>query len=100
MFINIVIPNVLYNDFFFLCCSNGYRGLTSLFYLLAVICVLYCQESIYRLNAVIPVMFMVVAIHQLVMPKFTPSVATLTPDQIALSEKVQQFKKSLVDNED
>lgn len=74
--------------------------MSSLFYMLAVICVLYCQESIYRLNGVIPVMFMAVALHQLLMPKFKPSVVTMTPAQIELSEKVQKLKKSILGNDD
>lgn len=75
--------------------------MTSLFYMLAVICVLYCQESIYRLNAVIPVMFMAVALHQLLMPTFKPpAVATMTPEELELSEKVQKLKKTLLENDD
>uniref|UniRef100_U5EZS7 GPI inositol-deacylase n=1 Tax=Corethrella appendiculata TaxID=1370023 RepID=U5EZS7_9DIPT len=47
----------------------GYKPISSLFYILAVICVLYCQESLYRLNFIICTVYMLIAIHQLISPK-------------------------------
>lgn len=47
----------------------GYESLSQLFYLMAAICVIYCQDSIYRLSAIISSMFVVIALQQAFMPK-------------------------------
>lgn len=36
---------------------------------MAIIAVLYCQDSLYRLNAIISSMFIIIALQQLFMPK-------------------------------
>lgn len=43
----------------------------SLSYVMAIICVLYCQDSLYRLNAIIASMFIIIALQQFFMPKMT-----------------------------
>lgn len=50
-------------------CSHGYEPLTSLCYVMAIIAVIYCQDSLYRLNAIISSMFIIMALQQLFMPK-------------------------------
>lgn len=41
----------------------------SLCYMMAIICVLYCQDSLYRLNAIIASVFVIIALQQFFMPK-------------------------------
>lgn len=43
--------------------------MTSLCYVMAIIAVLYCQDSLYRLNAIISSMLIILALQQLFMPK-------------------------------
>lgn len=43
--------------------------MSSFCYVMAMICVLYCQDSLYRLNAIIASMFIVIALQQFFMPK-------------------------------
>lgn len=43
--------------------------MSSLCYVMAIIAVLYCQDSLYRLNAIISSMFIIIALQQLFMPK-------------------------------
>lgn len=49
--------------------SHGYDSMSSLCYVMAIICILYCQDSLYRLNAIIASMFIIIALQQLFMPK-------------------------------
>ncbi|XP_055304147.1 GPI inositol-deacylase isoform X2 [Sitodiplosis mosellana] len=48
---------------------HGYEPMSSLCYVMAIIAVLYCQDSLYRLNAIISSMFIIIALQQLFMPK-------------------------------
>ncbi|XP_065094786.1 GPI inositol-deacylase [Ochlerotatus camptorhynchus] len=50
---------------------SGYKLLSGILYIAAVICIIYCQISLYRLNFVIASTFAVITIHQLVGLKFT-----------------------------
>lgn len=43
--------------------------MSSLCYVMAIIAVLYCQDSLYRLNAIISSMFIIIGLQQLFMPK-------------------------------
>lgn len=54
---------------FYLVFSHGYEPMSSLCYVMAIIAVLYCQDSLYRLNAIISSMFIIIALQQLFMPK-------------------------------
>lgn len=47
----------------------AYKPISSLCYVAAVICVLYCQESIFRLNYVISGVFLIISLHQLLGPR-------------------------------
>lgn len=74
-------------------------------YMLAVICVLYCQDSVYRLNAIVATTFICFAVHQLVTPNAIRKVLggrptdtkTLTPEQIekAMAEIMAMEKELL-----
>uniref|UniRef100_A0A1Q3G1I1 GPI inositol-deacylase n=1 Tax=Culex tarsalis TaxID=7177 RepID=A0A1Q3G1I1_CULTA len=44
---------------------QGYKFLSAILYIAAVICILYCQGAIYRLNFVIAGVFIVITLHQL-----------------------------------
>jgi len=48
---------------------HGYNMLSGAFYGLAVGCILYCQDSLYRLNYVIPGVFIIITLQQLFFPK-------------------------------
>lgn len=77
--------------------------------MLAVICVLYCQDSVYRLNAVVAATFICFAVHQLVTPNAIrpelggPPTDTkkLTPEQIekAMAEIMAMEKELLGETE-
>lgn len=54
---------------FFFNSSHGYEPMSSLCYVMAIIAVLYCQDSLYRLNAIISSMLIIIALQQLFMPK-------------------------------
>lgn len=47
----------------------GYKVLSSLLYIAAVISVLYCQDAIFKLNYIITGIFIVIAFHQILSPK-------------------------------
>lgn len=47
-----------------------YNYISNIFYVLAVISVIYCQESVWRLNYLIAFAFALLAIHQVFAPKF------------------------------
>lgn len=47
-----------------------YKYLSYCLYTLAVISVLYCQESVWRLSYLIAFTFVLLALHQLISPKF------------------------------
>lgn len=49
--------------------SHGYEPMSSLCYVMAMIAVLYCQDSLYRLNAIISSVLFIIALQQLFMPK-------------------------------
>ncbi|KAL5277878.1 PGAP1 family protein [Megaselia abdita] len=43
---------------------HAYNFLGSVLYVCAVICIIYCQDSVYRLNGVISSVFLVMTVHQ------------------------------------
>lgn len=49
-----------------------YQHLSKLLYMFAVMCILYCQESTWLLNYIIALVFILIAIHQVVAPPFKP----------------------------
>lgn len=50
-----------------------YSYIANIFYVLAVVSVIYCQESVWRLNYLIAFAFALLAIHQLLAPKYKHS---------------------------
>lgn len=53
-------------NFFF---RIGYKYISSILYVIAVISVLYCQDAIYRLTYVITGTFVLIALHQVLSPR-------------------------------
>lgn len=74
--------------------------------MLAVVCVLYCQDSVYRLNAIVATAFICFAVHQLVTPNAIrkdlgcppKDTKKLTPEQIDKAmEEIMAMEKDLLD---
>lgn len=47
----------------------GYKAISAVLYIDAVLSLLYCQDSIYRLNYVIAGVFIIITLHQMLAPK-------------------------------
>lgn len=68
--------------------------------MMAIVCVLYCQDSFYRLNATITSIFIVIAAQQLFMPKIKKR-GELT-DNMAdteLMDRVRRLKEDMIASE-
>lgn len=65
---------------------------------MAIICVLYCQDSLYRLNAIISGMFIIIALQQLFMPKMQEKRKQIEETFIDadLMERVRRLKEDMV----
>lgn len=62
--------------------------------MLAAGCILYCQESVYRLNAVICTVFIILALHQFI----TPIIMAKSPEDEStekLSEKIEKLEEEI-----
>lgn len=68
--------------------------------MMAVICVLYCQDSFYRLNATLTAILIVVAAQQLFMPniKKRGDIKDNAPD-IDLMDRVRKLKEDMIASE-
>lgn len=68
---------------------------------MAIISVLYCQDSLYRLNAIISSMFIVIALQQVFMPKLKAKneVPVETNIDIDLLERVRRLREDMVVSE-
>lgn len=77
--------------------SWGYNVIASIFYMLAAGCVLYCQESVYRLNAVICTVFIIMALHQFLTPFLLrpQSIEDIDKPTENLVEKIEKLEKEL-----
>lgn len=53
--------------------SNGYSPVGSMLYLMAALCILYGQDSVYRLNAFLAATFVCLAAHQWMSPLHVPA---------------------------
>lgn len=56
-------------------------------------CILYCQESMYRLNAIICTVFIILSLHQILTP-----IVTITNEEIVtenLDEKIERLREEL-----
>lgn len=74
---------------------SGYKVISFSLYALSAISVLYCQNSVYRLNAFIPPVFVTIALHQIFGRKTSKYISLETPEQIELREKIEKIKQSL-----
>lgn len=74
--------------------SYGYNAIGTIFYILAAICVLYCQDSIYRLNSIISTVFMFVALHQIITP-IIPVIPSKSPEEVEMSNRIEKLKEEL-----
>lgn len=78
----------------------GYEPIGAMCYMMAVICVLYCQESFYRLNATISAIFLVVGAQQLFMPKMKKRGDVQVNDaDVELMDRVRRLKEDMVASE-
>lgn len=68
---------------------------------MAAICVIYCQDSIYRLSAIISSMFVVLALQQAFMPKMPEKKErpTETGIDIDLMERVRRLREDMAASE-
>lgn len=72
--------------------------MSTLCYLMAIICVIYGQDSIYRLNAIISSMFVIIALQQVFMPKIRVKneVKKENSIDIDLMERVRRLREDMV----
>lgn len=69
-------------------------------YMMAVVCVLYCQDSFYRLNATISAIFIVVACQQAFMPTIKKRGEIIdNPVDVDLMDRVRKLKEDMVASE-
>lgn len=68
----------------------GYKVISSTLYIIAVVSVLYCQEAIYRLNFIIPGIFVIITLHQVLAPKQK----RITEDMPSASEFFDKMKSN------
>ncbi|XP_055912888.1 GPI inositol-deacylase [Eupeodes corollae] len=74
----------------------AYNFVASILYACAAICVIYCQDSIYRLSAVIPAVFVMVFLHQIF--STTKSVESdFDPDVQEVQNRIDKMKAVLDD---
>lgn len=69
-------------------------------YMMAIVCVLYCQDSFYRLNATITSILIVVAAQQLLMPRIKKR-GELTENvaDTELLNRVRRLKEDMIASE-
>lgn len=74
---------------------SGYRVISSALYIGAALSILYCQNSVYRLNGILPSVFCIIALHQLFGMKNTYITPPETPEQIKIRENIDKLKNLL-----
>lgn len=62
-------------------------------YFFAAITIIYCQDSVYRLNSIISVVFAIVTLHQICGTVEKPKEET--PEELELRRKVQKIREDL-----
>lgn len=79
----------------------GYDSISTLCYMMAIICVIYCQDSIYRLSAIISSVFIVIALQQMFMPKMPEKLdkPIETDIDIDLMDRVRQLRDDMAASE-
>lgn len=73
----------------------GYRVISSALYIGAALSILYCQNSVFRLNGILPSMFCIIALHQLLGLKNTYTPPPETAEQIKIRENIEKLKNLL-----
>lgn len=73
----------------------GYRFISSALYIGAALSILYCQNSVYRLNGILPIMFAIIALHQLFGMKNKYITPPETPEQLKIRENIDKLKNLL-----
>lgn len=73
-----------------------YKVLSHFLYIFAASCILFCQDSVYRLNGIICGVFIVITIHQLLMPKKL-IIDEKDSANDNLMDKINQIKNLLVE---
>lgn len=73
--------------------SKGYTFLSNVLYFFAAIAIIYCQDSIYRLNSIISIVFAIITIHQVCGTVDKPKEET--PEELELSRKIQRIREGL-----
>lgn len=80
--------------------SVGYEPIGAMCYMMAVICVLYCQDSFYRLNATLSAIFLVVGVQQLMMPSIKKrGEVEQTEADVELMDRVRRLKEDMIASE-
>ncbi|KAJ6637478.1 GPI inositol-deacylase, partial [Pseudolycoriella hygida] len=72
---------------------KGYKFLANVLYFFAAIAIIYCNESIYRLNSIISTVFAVITLHQICGRAEKPKEET--PEELELRRKVQKIREGL-----
>ncbi|XP_037028365.1 GPI inositol-deacylase [Bradysia coprophila] len=72
---------------------NGYKFLANVLYFVAAIVIIYCQDSVYRINAIISIVFAIITLHQVCGKVDAP--VEETPAEKELREKVQKIREGL-----
>lgn len=75
----------------------AYRFVSVILYILAAICIIYCQDSVYRLNAVISTAFVFIALHQIFAPKIKEANSEDDGDD-ELRDRIEKMKATLTDS--
>ena len=75
--------------------------MSSLFYMLALLSVIYGQDSLYRLNAIIASVFVVIALQQLLMPKVMEKKEKVQETQADrdVLEKIRKLREDMIASE-
>lgn len=70
---------------------------------MATISIIYCQDSIYRLSAIISSMFIVIALQQIGMPKITTREDIIenntATEDVDLMDRVRRLREDIVTSE-
>lgn len=62
-------------------------------YFFAAVAIIYCQDSVYRLNAIISIVFAVITLHQICGKVDTPPEES--PEELELRRKIQRIREGL-----
>lgn len=75
----------------------AYNFVASILYMCAAICVVYCQDSIYRLTAVIPTVFVLVTLHQIFSSVKKDDSCDMDQEELEMKNRIERMKAVLDD---